>query len=148
MCLLSLPCVADLLTRVSAFLIVCAFCRSLSHPPTQEVLWALGAGCRNINTLHVAPSYPWPVHTPQYIILNLHAVGLFRKNLTTSSLLPVSISNLQPANHHLRRPLSADDWSMLATAALAQCWRSRLWDSGIASARSVTVENKEKLIHN
>lgn len=67
--LLSLPCVVIRLICVSAFLIACAFCRSSSHPPTQEVLWALGAGCRNISTLQVAPSHPWSVHTPPYSIL-------------------------------------------------------------------------------
>ncbi|KAM9426534.1 F-box only protein 41 [Pholidichthys leucotaenia] len=32
--------------------------RSWSDPPGQEVLWALGAGCRNISSLKVAPSHP------------------------------------------------------------------------------------------
>ncbi|XP_029932700.1 F-box only protein 41-like [Myripristis murdjan] len=32
--------------------------RSSSHPPGQEVLWALGAGCRNISSLQVAPIHP------------------------------------------------------------------------------------------
>ncbi|XP_076019065.1 F-box only protein 41-like [Genypterus blacodes] len=32
--------------------------RSSSDPICQEVLWALGAGCRNISSLQVAPTYP------------------------------------------------------------------------------------------
>uniref|UniRef100_A0A096MDZ5 Uncharacterized protein n=1 Tax=Poecilia formosa TaxID=48698 RepID=A0A096MDZ5_POEFO len=32
--------------------------RSSSDPVGQEVLWALGAGCRNISSLQVAPSHP------------------------------------------------------------------------------------------
>ncbi|XP_041821698.1 F-box only protein 41-like [Chelmon rostratus] len=32
--------------------------RSSSDPPGQEVLWALGAGCRNISSLQVAPTHP------------------------------------------------------------------------------------------
>ncbi|XP_074555107.1 F-box only protein 41-like [Halichoeres trimaculatus] len=32
--------------------------RSSSDPLGQEVLWALGAGCRNISTLQVAPAHP------------------------------------------------------------------------------------------
>ncbi|XP_041842103.1 F-box only protein 41-like [Melanotaenia boesemani] len=32
--------------------------RSSSDPPGQEVLWALGAGCRSISSLQVAPAFP------------------------------------------------------------------------------------------
>ncbi|RVE60909.1 hypothetical protein OJAV_G00185350 [Oryzias javanicus] len=32
--------------------------RSSSDPPGQEVLWALGAGCRSISSLQVAPVHP------------------------------------------------------------------------------------------
>ncbi|XP_052473325.1 F-box only protein 41-like [Carassius gibelio] len=32
--------------------------RSASDPAGQEVIWALGAGCRNITTLHIAPLQP------------------------------------------------------------------------------------------
>ncbi|XP_059383102.1 F-box only protein 41 [Carassius carassius] len=32
--------------------------RSVSDPAGQEVIWALGAGCRNITTLHIAPLQP------------------------------------------------------------------------------------------
>ncbi|XP_038126828.1 F-box only protein 41-like isoform X1 [Cyprinodon tularosa] len=32
--------------------------RSSSDPVGQEVLWALGAGCRSISRLHVAPAHP------------------------------------------------------------------------------------------
>lgn len=131
------------LTSVSAFLTVCVLCRSSSHPPTQEVLWALGAGCRNISSLHVAPSYPWSVHTPPYSIVICEWLCTLQKKWVESSLFLFTYYYLQPANHRLRRSLPADDWSMLATAAIAQCWRSRLWDSGTGSARSVTGKKIE-----
>uniref|UniRef100_A0A665U2Y2 Si:ch73-290k24.5 n=1 Tax=Echeneis naucrates TaxID=173247 RepID=A0A665U2Y2_ECHNA len=37
--------------------------RSSSDPLGQEVLWALGAGCRNIISLQVAPAHPCQQHT-------------------------------------------------------------------------------------
>uniref|UniRef100_A0A3Q3A7M5 F-box domain-containing protein n=1 Tax=Kryptolebias marmoratus TaxID=37003 RepID=A0A3Q3A7M5_KRYMA len=37
--------------------------RSSSDPAGQEVLWALGAGCRNISSLQVVPVYPSPQPT-------------------------------------------------------------------------------------
>ncbi|XP_057175347.1 F-box only protein 41 isoform X1 [Triplophysa rosa] len=55
----------NVLTDRSLWLVSC-HCRSLqsltyrsaSDPAGQEVIWALGAGCRDITTLHVAPLQP------------------------------------------------------------------------------------------
>lgn len=54
-----------ILTERAAWLASC-YCRNLSSltyrsasdPLGQEVLWALGAGCRNIRSLQVAPAHP------------------------------------------------------------------------------------------
>lgn len=122
----------ELFRSESAFPTVCVLRRSSSHPPTQEVLWALGAGCRNISTLQVAPSHPWSAPAPSRIVPgDLIDRGLLRKFPDSS----FSLYNLQPANRSVRGSLPADDRSMLATAALAQCWRSRMWDSGTARTR-------------
>uniref|UniRef100_A0A8C2B0L2 Si:ch73-290k24.5 n=1 Tax=Cyprinus carpio TaxID=7962 RepID=A0A8C2B0L2_CYPCA len=55
----------NILTDRSLWLVSC-HCRALqsltfrsaSDPAGQEVIWALGAGCRNITTLHIAPLQP------------------------------------------------------------------------------------------
>ncbi|XP_053717222.1 F-box only protein 41-like [Synchiropus splendidus] len=55
----------DILTDRSMWLVSC-YCRNLNtlvyrsstDPLGQEVLWALGASCRSICSLHVAPSHP------------------------------------------------------------------------------------------
>lgn len=122
--LLSLPCVVIRLICVSAFLIACAFCRSSSHPPTQEVLWALGAGCRNISTLQVAPSHPWSVHTPPYSILIFECCWTLQGKPDNISSSP--FRHFQPA---ASKPPS------LETAA---CRRSV--DAGHSCARLVLAE--------
>lgn len=38
---------------------LCLFNRSATDPVGHEVIWALGAGCREIVSLQVAPLHPW-----------------------------------------------------------------------------------------
>lgn len=72
-------------TCLSAYSTVClVICRSSSDPLGQEVLWALGAGCRSITSLQVAPAHPWLVHThtvhcDNSILKNNKPVSLFKK---------------------------------------------------------------------
>lgn len=77
-------------TCLSTYSTVClVICRSSSDPLGQEVLWALGAGCRSITSLQVAPAHPWLVHThtvhcDNSILKNNKPVSLFKKKKKNS----------------------------------------------------------------
>lgn len=46
-------------THQSGWSQLCLFNRSATDPVGHEVIWALGAGCREIVSLQVAPLHPW-----------------------------------------------------------------------------------------
>ncbi|NXG74403.1 FBX41 protein, partial [Baryphthengus martii] len=92
----------NVLTDRSLWLASC-YCRALqavtyrssTDPVGHEVIWALGAGCRDIISLQVAPLHPWPT---------LRTMGA----LYSSLLPPIPPTTLFPLAAFTPSPLGAD----------------------------------------
>ncbi|KAF6738354.1 F-box only protein 41 [Oryzias melastigma] len=90
----------NLLTDRSLWLASC-FCRALqavtyrsaTDPVGQEVIWALGAGCRDIISLQVAPLHPWYDVLYRTTILLSNIVSGWSAFFVCSSQQPARFSN-------------------------------------------------------
>lgn len=70
------------------------FCpRSATDPVGQEVIWALGAGCRDIISLQVAPLHPWYDVLYRTTILLSNIVSGWSAFFVCSSQQPARFSN-------------------------------------------------------